>query len=326
MIRRIGRLLCLLAATAAVAGAAPLASEDPTAPLEPSPGNAVLVGLLSGAAGFTVGALVGAGFSGAGTWDESAAGIIAGSAVGAFTLPLGVHAGNRGQGRLGPVVAASLATGLAGWGAAAALNEDGLVFATPVAQIVACTLVEVGTMDRRPASGAAAADTLAGPDGRAAPTDERVTHDARAAFYGLAAGTAGFTVGALIGASVNDGDGELDGLVSGFIGGSILGAVTLPLGVHAGNAGQGDLGLVIGTSVLTGLIGWTAAATADEGALLLATPVAQLAACTAVEVATTPRGGPAPRREAPVRRRDWDVSLAPIVGARHAGLVVSGRF
>jgi len=151
-------------------------------------------------------------------------------------------------------------------------------------------------------------------DGTASPPPDHQTHAGKALAFGILAGTAGFAVGAVIGSGFADGDREFDGLATGFIGGSILGGLFLPLGVHSGNKRQGNLGLVMLTSVLTAGVGWGLAGATNDGAFVVATPMIQLLGCTAVEVATTP--GP----EQP------SVTVAPMIMDRQPGLVFAGRF
>jgi hypothetical protein len=321
-VSRLFVVIALLAA-AGLASAQPVAVAvaDTSAVPDAHPVAAVIGGTIAGVAGFTVGALVGAGFADEEEWEEFSYGLAVGSVVGGLALPLGVHSGNDNQGNLGKVMATSVITGLAGWGLAAATERPEIVMALPLIQLTTCTLVEVGTMDRpddRVALQAPAADSTA--------VGEAVTHPGRAMLYGAGAGVGGFMIGAVIGSSTSDNDGELEGAVSGFIGGSILGGLTLPLGVHAGNESQGDLALVVGTSLVTGLAGWAAAAALDDGNVLVVTPLVQLVACAMVETATTPDGSRRRREPEPVRSRAWDVSVSPLVGPRQAGFVVSGTF
>lgn len=159
------------------------------------------------------------------------------------------------------------------------------------------------------------------------PATGKTTHPAHAILFGLGAGAVGFAAGALIGARSVDSEGELDDLKAAFIGGSVLGSLTLPLGVHVGNRRQGKLGLVMATSVAAGLAGWGVAFGANDAHLLLLTPALQLVACVVVETATTPSDGRAPPQSDPPRRPlRWRVDVAPVVGPRRVGLVVSGNF
>lgn len=170
---------------------------------------------------------------------------------------------------------------------------------------------------------------MAGPAAEATTPAEAVktTYTGRAVAYGFGAGMVGFAAGALIGADLHEGEGDLDDLVGGVVGGSILGGLTLPLGVHFGNRRQGNLALVMAASVATGLAGWGAAWAANDGHVVLLTPALQIVASVMVENATTPASTSPPQPTVPPPGpHRWDIGLAPAVGPRQVGLVLSGRF
>lgn len=111
-------------------------------------------GLLTGAAGFLVGGLVGAALSGeredADSWVDALEGAVIGSTIGeSLMLPVGVHLANDRQGDLLWSMPASLAIGVAG--AAFARNFSSkkkslpILILTPVAQIVASIAIERNT-------------------------------------------------------------------------------------------------------------------------------------------------------------------------------------
>jgi hypothetical protein len=176
----------------------------------------------------------------------------------------------------------------------------------------------------------ARADEFAAPasrdtTGTAHPEDEdapaSVTHMLVA---GAASGAVGFLIGALIGGQVADDDDggadDLDSLAGAFVGGSILGGLAVPLGVNQANDGAGSLPLGLVTSVLVGGAGLLATDATGSAAVLLATPLFQLGACTAVEQLTDPRrdepsGSPAP-----------GVTVGVGMYDRAPALVVGGRF
>ena len=104
-------------------------------------------GMLAGAAGFTVGALVGIGSAG-GDDDELAgieSAVITGSLVGAFTLPLGVHLANRRAGDGGKVLIMSIGIGVIGWTIALSTESWPMIPLTAVTQLFACVAVERNT-------------------------------------------------------------------------------------------------------------------------------------------------------------------------------------
>lgn len=155
----------------------------------------------------------------------------------------------------------------------------------------------------------------------------KTTYTGRAIAYGLGAGLVGFFAGALIGAEVHEGEGELVDLAAAVVGGSILGGLILPLGVHLGNRRQGNLPLVMAASVATGLAGWGAAWVANDGHVALLTPALQIVASILVETATTPASTSPPQpTDPPPGPHRWDIGLAPAIGPRQVGLVVSGSF
>jgi|GEM_PF-6650810 len=139
---------------------------------------------------------------------------------------------------------------------------------------------------------------------------------------GLGVGALGFLAGAYLGSRGQEkSDYNTDELVWVFSVGSAGGGLTLPLGVHSANDNRGNLPLVTLTSLCTGAAGWAAVLATDEPLLFLAVPVAQVAACIAVERATArSRSDTAPvPPAAPIR-----MGVTPIRAGM--GLVVSGRF
>ncbi len=149
---------------------------------------------------------------------------------------------------------------------------------------------------------------------------------------GTSAGVAGFLGGFYLGVAIGDhDDGYLDGLDEGMLVGSVVGGLAMPLGIHGANHGRGSLPLVLTTSLLVGGAGWLAAVAADDGAYLLATPIAQLIACTMVEVSTDPGRGHSARDPRPEDDRAADRTVPRIdVGAGlvagRPGLVIHGTF
>ncbi len=105
---------------------------------------------------------------------------------------------------------------------------------------------------------------------------------------GTGAGALGFAAGAAAGSTMGDGSKEFSGVVEALVVGSIVGGLTLPLGVHHGNKDQGNLGLVMATSLAVGGVGWLIISESNSGAILPAIPLAQLIGCIMVEKATTP--------------------------------------
>ncbi|MDZ7288985.1 MAG: zinc ribbon domain-containing protein [candidate division KSB1 bacterium] len=108
---------------------------------------------------------------------------------------------------------------------------------------------------------------------------------------GLWAGAIGLFAGGLIGARIDeassDGYEEWDGLAGLVIGAPIGEALLLPVGVHLANRRQGNLPLALFASIGIAGAGIGLAAAAEDGRILIAIPVAQLAACVAIERATS---------------------------------------
>lgn len=111
-------------------------------------------GLLTGAAGFLIGGLVGAALSGerddADSWVDALEGAVIGGTIGeSLMLPVGVHLANDRQGDLLWSMPASLAIGVAG--AAFARNFSSkkkslpILILTPLAQIAASIAIERNT-------------------------------------------------------------------------------------------------------------------------------------------------------------------------------------
>ncbi|MBD3221558.1 hypothetical protein GF314_09970 [bacterium] len=161
--------------------------------------------------------------------------------------------------------------------------------------------------------------------GETSSTERREVHPVRAGALGMATGTIGFVSGFYLGSHDDDGGEGLDAVARGVIIGSIVGALTLPLGAHAGNGSQGDLGLVMLASVLAGGVGWGLAAAADDGNAVIVTPVLQIVACVAVEVTTTPDGAPDGPEAAP-DHRGWDLQAGLGAVDRQPALLIGGRF
>jgi hypothetical protein len=109
----------------------------------------VFAGLIGAATGFVTGALVRRQTS----CDEldclapAFYGGLAGLSMGA---PSGVHLANGRRGRYWPALAASLAIGAAGLGAAILADEPRLILAIPVLQIVSSIRIEGSTRRERP--------------------------------------------------------------------------------------------------------------------------------------------------------------------------------
>ena len=139
----------------------PTVTDSPT---PPSPNPAALLvgrprthpallaggGVLGGAAGLVGGAIVGA----RATRDDCEdcfllGGIYGAIAGGSAGLPLGVHVANGRRGRLLPSLAASLAIGGAGLGAAALTNRYEIMIPVPALQLLTSILIERST-SRRP--------------------------------------------------------------------------------------------------------------------------------------------------------------------------------
>lgn len=108
---------------------------------------------------------------------------------------------------------------------------------------------------------------------------------------GLLAGAIGFFGGGFVGASIDkassSGYEEWDGLVGFVIGAPIGESLLLPVGVHLANGRRGNLPLSVLASLgITGA-GIAMAASTGEAKILVAIPIAQLLACTAIERSTS---------------------------------------
>ncbi len=108
---------------------------------------------------------------------------------------------------------------------------------------------------------------------------------------GLLAGTAGFFGGGFVSAAIDkassDGYEEWDGLLGFVIGAPIGESLLLPVGVHLANGRRGDLSLSMFASIGIAAAGMALAASADDAKILVAIPIAQLIACTAIERSTS---------------------------------------
>jgi len=108
---------------------------------------------------------------------------------------------------------------------------------------------------------------------------------------GLLAGTIGFFGGGLVGAKIDqassDGYEEWDGIYGFLIGAPIGESLLLPVGVHLANGRRGNLPLALLASVGIAGTGIALAASAGDAKILVAIPIAQLLACTAIERSTS---------------------------------------
>jgi hypothetical protein len=123
------------------------------------------------------------------------------------------------------------------------------------------------------------------------PNDRPSGSAERCVAAGLIMGTIGFLGGGLVGARIDkatsDGYEEWDGLAGFVIGAPIGESLLLPVGVHMANGRRGSLPLAMLASVgITGT-GIALAASAGEGGIVVAIPIAQLIACTAIERSTS---------------------------------------
>lgn len=106
----------------------------------------ILSGSAVGALGFVAGAAIGMSITDDGTeWSGFEGALIGGSIAGGLLLPVGVHGGNKMQGNLLAVEATSIGVAAAGWTMAFTTNNEWVLPATAVAQLLACILVEQGT-------------------------------------------------------------------------------------------------------------------------------------------------------------------------------------
>jgi hypothetical protein len=108
---------------------------------------------------------------------------------------------------------------------------------------------------------------------------------------GLLAGTVGFFGGGFVGAAIDkassEGYEEWDGLYGFIIGASIGESLLLPVGVHLANGRRGNLPLALLASIGIAGTGIALAASAEDAKILVAIPIAQLVACTAIERSTS---------------------------------------
>jgi hypothetical protein len=108
---------------------------------------------------------------------------------------------------------------------------------------------------------------------------------------GLLAGTIGFFGGGFVGAGIDkassDGYEEWDGLYGFVVGAPIGESLLLPVGVHLANGRRGNLPLSVLASVGIAGTGIALAASAGDAKILVAIPIAQLLACTAIERSTS---------------------------------------
>ena len=107
-------------------------------------------GVVGGAAGLLAGGYVGSRL----TEDDCEDCFFIGGAYGAVAgwttgIPLGVHLANGGRGRFLPSLAASIAIGTVGVGAAAASDTYEIMIAVPVLQLVSSILIERATSSAR---------------------------------------------------------------------------------------------------------------------------------------------------------------------------------
>ncbi|MGH7455675.1 MAG: hypothetical protein ACRENG_30245, partial [bacterium] len=108
---------------------------------------------------------------------------------------------------------------------------------------------------------------------------------------GLMAGTIGFFGGALVGYEIDkitsNYEGEWDGINGLIIGAPIGESLLLPVGVHQANGRRGNLPLAVLASIGIAGTGIALAASADNAKILVAIPIAQLLACSAIERSTS---------------------------------------
>jgi hypothetical protein len=92
----------------------------------------------------------------------------------------------------------------------------------------------------------------------------------------------GLIGGALIGQHFESSPCE-DSILGAFFGALAGESLAIPLGVHLGNGGRGDVGPGLAASLGIAAAGLGAAALSREGGVLLAIPVLQIAASIAIE-------------------------------------------
>ena len=107
---------------------------------------------------------------------------------------------------------------------------------------------------------------------------------------GLLTGTIGFFAGGFLGAEIDkagsDDYEEWNGLYGFVVGAPIGESLLLPVGVHLANGRRGNFPLSLLASVGIAGAGIFVAIAAEEPYVLLAIPILQLAACTAIERST----------------------------------------
>jgi len=122
------------------AGEAPIQSWDryPRHPVALAMG-----GLAGGAVGFISGALIGAVVASDDGYEAAGLGLVGGTLGAIVGIPVGTHLTNGRRGRLGPGLAASLVTMLAGAAAAAIVDDEGVETAILISIPVAMTIASV---------------------------------------------------------------------------------------------------------------------------------------------------------------------------------------
>jgi len=99
---------------------------------------------------------------------------------------------------------------------------------------------------------------------------------------GILLGAGGLIGGALIGQHLEGAPCE-DCILGPFFGALAGESLAIPLGVHLGNRGRGDVGPALAASLGIAAAGLGAAVLSREGGVLLAIPVLQIAASIAIE-------------------------------------------
>jgi hypothetical protein len=105
---------------------------------------------------------------------------------------------------------------------------------------------------------------------------------------GALGATVGFFGGALLGARVENSffpcGCDDPGLAGAILGAAAAMALTIPLGVHAFDAGRGDLSKAMLASLAGGFLLTTVALSADVGEVILAVPVAEIVGAVVAEL------------------------------------------
>jgi hypothetical protein len=118
-------------------------------------------------------------------------------------------------------------------------------------------------------------------------TPPPVADPAGMALAGVATGAVAMVAGGHIGYALGGGSRVCGDDPCGFeeaIYGAAVGiSLGIPLGVHLANRSRGSFGTEVATSLAIGALGMTLALGANNGVVLLAVPVAQLAASIAIE-------------------------------------------